>query len=42
VALAGGEFVGERGVEGAEHLDVLVLQRGEAGPIVVVDLAGFG
>jgi hypothetical protein len=42
VALAGGEFVGERGVEDAEHLDVLVLQRGEAGQIVVVDLAGFG
>ena len=31
--------MGEREGEGAEHQDVLVLERGEPGEVVVVDLA---
>ncbi len=33
--MAGGEFVGEREGEGAEHQDVLVLERGEAGEVII-------
>jgi hypothetical protein len=41
-ALSGGKFGGEREGEVAEHLDVLVLERGEALEVFVGDLVAGG
>jgi hypothetical protein len=40
--LSGGKFGGEREREVAEHLDVLVLERGEALEVLVSDLVAGG